>query len=313
MRKTKDYFVLFIKGTAMGGADVVPGVSGGTIAFITGIYEELLNSIKSIDIASLRLLISFRFKDFWKTINGNFLLAVFSGILISLFSLARLISYLIEFYPIQLWSFFLGLIIASAILVLKKVHHWNAGIVIAVLSGIFIAYQITLIAPASSGDSLWGIFFSGMIAICAMILPGISGSFILLIIGKYEMIIESVKDLKIVTLLIFALGCVSGLVVFSRVISWILHKYHNLTIGLLSGFMVGSLNRIWPWKEVLQYRIDSHGEQIPIYDRSIMPNQYFEITGQDPNFPQALLFICLGLFIVVLFERITVWNSPKKI
>ena len=312
MRKFKDYFVLFVKGVAMGGADVVPGVSGGTIAFITGIYEELLDSINSIDLNSLKLLASLKLKEFWKTINGNFLLILFSGILISLFSLAKLIGYLIEFYPIQLWSFFLGLIIASAILVLRKIKQWNIGVVLSVILGTIIAFLITISAPADTGDSLITVFFSGMIAICAMILPGISGSFILLILGKYEMIINAVNELKITVLIVFALGCGMGLAVFSRVIAWILHRYHNIAIGLLAGFMVGSLNKIWPWKEVLEFRINSSNEQVPLFDRSIMPNQYFEMTGQDPHFLQSLLFTCLGIFIVVLFERIASWASPKN-
>ena len=254
MRKLKDYFVLFIKGLAMGGADVVPGVSGGTIAFITGIYEELLDSINSVNLDSLKLLAAFKFKDFWKAINGNFLITLFSGILISLFSLAKLISYLIEFYPIQLWSFFLGLILISAILVLKKIRKWNVVVVFAVIAGSVIAYFITATAPSETGDGLITIFFSGMIAITAMILPGISGSYILLILGKYELMVNAIKDLRIMVLIVFAIGCAAGLATFSRIISWILKKYHNFTVGLLAGFMVGSLNRIWPWKEVIQYR-----------------------------------------------------------
>jgi putative membrane protein len=204
------------------------------------------------------------------------------------------------------------LIIASAIIVLRKIKQWNIGVVLSVILGTIIAFLITISAPADTGDSLITVFFSGMIAICAMILPGISGSFILLILGKYEMIINAVNELKITVLIVFALGCGLGLAVFSRVIAWILHRYHNIAVGLLAGFMVGSLNKIWPWKEVLEFRINSSGEQVPLFDRSIMPNQYFEMTGQDPHFLQALLFTCLGIFIVVLFERIATWASPKN-
>ena len=183
--------------------------------------------------------------------------------------------------------------------------------VISVLTGVVIAYLISISAPTNTGESLIIVFFSGMIAICAMILPGISGSFILLILGKYEMIINAVKELKLSVLIVFAIGCALGLVLFSRVISWILHKYHNLTVALLAGFMVGSLNKIWPWKEVLQYRMNSHGEQVPLYDRSILPNQYFDLRGEDPHFLQAILFVCLGIFIVVIFERIATWTSKN--
>ncbi len=312
MKKIRDNVLLFLKGVAMGGADVVPGVSGGTIAFISGIYEELLDSIKSIDIVAISFLLKFKLKDFWEKINGNFLLVLFSGILVSLFSLARLISYLMINEPIPLWSFFFGLILISAVLVLKKIHHWNLITIIAVIIGGVIAFFITTFSPAETSNSLLFIFFSGMIAISAMILPGISGSFILLILGKYEFIINAVKNLRLDVLIVFALGCIVGLLSFSRLISWILKKYHNIAIAILSGFMLGSLNKIWPWKEVTQYRINSHGEQVSLVDHSILPNQFFEISGNDPQFLNALLFATLGIVLILGIERITSWLSHSK-
>ena len=310
MKKFNDNFLLFIKGVAMGGADVIPGVSGGTIAFITGIYEELLNSIKAIDLSAIQLLFQLKFRVFWEKINGNFLLVLFSGILISLFSLAKLISYLMINEPISIWSFFFGLILISAVLVLKKIQHWHLGTFLALIFGGIIAYFITTFSPAETSNSNIFIFFSGMLAICAMILPGISGSFILLILGKYEYIINVVKDFNIDVLIVFALGCVTGLLSFARLISWVLAKFYNITIALLSGFMIGSINKIWPWKEVIEYRIDRHGDQVPLVDQSILPNQYFEITGNDPQFLNALLFTTLAIILVLGSERIGSWISP---
>ena len=310
--KIRESITLFLKGVAMGGADVVPGVSGGTIAFITGIYEELLDSLQALDLQSLGLLKALKFKEFWKHINGNFLITLFAGIFISLFSLVRMISYLMVHEPIALWSFFFGLILASAILVFRKIRKWNVGVVLATIAGTVIAFYITTFAPAETDNNLIYIFLSGMLAICAMILPGISGSFILLILGKYEYIINSVKDFKIDVILVFGAGCALGLIAFSRVISWVLHRFHNIAIAVLSGFMIGSLNKIWPWKEVIEYRINSLGEQVALYDRSVLPNQYLDITGNNPQFLYALLYTALGIFIVVAFERTTSWISPSK-
>ena len=310
--KIRESITLFLKGVAMGGADVVPGVSGGTIAFITGIYEELLDSIQALDLQSLGLLKTLKFKEFWKHINGNFLITLFAGIFISLFSLVRMISYLMVHEPIALWSFFFGLILASAILVFRKIRKWNVGVVLATIAGTVIAFYITTFAPAETDNNLIYIFLSGMLAICAMILPGISGSFILLILGKYEYIINSVKDFKIDVILVFGAGCALGLIAFSRVISWVLHRFHNIAIAVLSGFMIGSLNKIWPWKEVIEYRINSLGEQVALYDRSVLPNQYLDITGNNSQFLYALLFAALGIFIVVAFERTASWIRPSK-
>ena len=310
--KIRESITLFLKGVAMGGADVVPGVSGGTIAFITGIYEELLDSIQALDLQSLGLLKTLKFKEFWKHINGNFLITLFAGIFISLFSLVRLISYLMVHEPIALWSFFFGLILASAILVFRQIRKCNVGVVLATIAGTVIAFYITTFAPAETDNNLIYIFLSGMLASCAMILPGISGSFILLILGKYEYIINAVKYFKIDVILVFSAGCALGLIAFSRVISWVLHRFHNVAIAVLSGFMIGSLNKIWPWKEVIEYRINSLGEQVALYDRSVLPNQYLDITGNNSQFLYALLFAALGIFIVVAFERTASWIRPSK-
>lgn len=304
MRSFKEYVLLFLKGIGMGSADVVPGVSGGTIAFITGIYDELLNSIKSIDAEAFRLLIKFKLADFWKHINGNFLIVLVAGIAISLFSLAKLITYLLETYPIQLWSFFFGLIVISALMVARDVEKKNWAAALAAIAGILIAYFITSASPAKTSDNLFFAFVSGAIAICAMILPGISGAFILLILGKYTYVLTALKSFDIPVILVFVAGCVIGLLLFSRLISWLLHKYQSLTVALLAGFMVGSLNKIWPWKIVDTYRLNSHGEQVPFLDHNVMPQEFMAQTGNQPHVLEAILFAAAGILLVVLIERI---------
>lgn len=286
----------------MGGADVVPGVSGGTIAFITGIYEELLDSIGEVDVPAFKLLVSGKFSEFWYKINGTFLLVLLSGIFVSLLSLAKLITFLLENYPIQLWSFFFGLIIISSIYVARTIKKWNLRVVIGGLAGIAVAYYITVATPAETPTDSWFIFLSGSLAICAMILPGISGSFILLILGKYEYIVNALSQYKISTLLIFGAGCVTGLLIFSRLISWLLDRYESMTIAILSGFMIGSLNKIWPWKNVLEYHTDRHGEVKPLVTENIMPATYAEITGDNPLLIQAIVFMVCGIMLVLVLE-----------
>ena len=310
MRNVKDYILLFLKGMGMGGADVVPGVSGGTIAFITGIYEELLNSIKSIDKNAIQLLLGGKITALWKHINGKFLITLFSGIFVSVFSLAKLIHYLLNNHPIQLWSFFLGLIIISSLLVSREINRWKTQVVISGIAGILIAYFITEATPATTPDNYLFIFLSGAIAICAMILPGISGSFILLILGKYEFIIESIKDVNILVIVVFGLGCVVGLLSFSRLVSWLLNKYHDITIAILAGFMIGSLNKIWPWKETLSTRLNNKGEFVPLVQKNIWPTEYMEKVG-EPLVLQAILFCCIGILLIIGIEKIAGLSKQK--
>ncbi len=283
------------KGACMGAADVIPGVSGGTIAFIMGIYGELLNSIKSINGEAFRLFFSGKFVAFWKHINGTFLASLFAGILISVFSLARLMKYLLEFHPILLWSFFFGLILASAVYILKGLDKWNVQNIISLLAGVATGAFICLASSGQTPDELWFIFLSGAIAICAMILPGISGSFILLLLGKYEFVMSAVSSLNIPVLLVFALGCAVGIVSFSHFLSWLLKKYYMLTIALLSGFMLGSLLKVWPWK--------TPGAEEG-FDFPALPGTYAEVTGADPLLWQSIGFMLLGLAIVLVIEFI---------
>lgn len=296
---------------SMGAADIVPGVSGGSIALITGIYEKLLDSIKSIDREALGYLFKLEFRMLWSHVNGNFLLTLLVGILTSIFTLSKLITYLMEFHPIPLWSFFCGLIIISAIIILRDITKWTIGVVLAIILGTVSAFYITGLPPIGSPDALWFTFVAGAIAICAMILPGISGSFLLLIMGQYERILAAVSDKNIPVLALFAFGCIVGLLSFSRLISWLLKKHHALTIGLLSGFMLGSINKLWPWKEVLSYRMSSSGVQKPFVTENILPQNYLELTGQESLFLFALLAFSFGVILVLGIERTAYYINRK--
>ena len=281
----------------MGAADVVPGVSGGTIALITGIYEELINSIKSINLDAARLFFTGRWASFWKQINGNFLLAVFAGIFISVLSLARLLEYLLEHQAVLIWSFFFGLILASSYAVSRKINTWDYKKILALLAGIAIAFYITSVTPTTTTDASWFLILSGGLASCAMILPGISGSFILLLLGKYSFALHAVNERIIVDLLLLGLGAVAGLILFANLLSWLLKKYHDLTITVLVGFMIGSLNKIWPWKETLE-TILVEGEIKPLVEKNILPSP----GNSADQFGMALLLAAAGIALILLIE-----------
>ena len=310
MTSIKKYPLTYLKGLAMGAADIVPGVSGGSIAFITGIYGELLDSINSFNAVNVKLLLKFKFLDFYKAVNGSFLLSLLLGIMTSIFSMSSLITYLMSDHPIPLWSFFCGLILISAFLILKDITRWNLGVILALLTGTIIAYFITELPPTSTPDALWFTFVSGAIAICAMILPGISGSFILLIMGQYEPILAAVNNRNFLTLAEIALGSVVGILSFSRVVSWLLKKHHALTIGLLAGFMLGSVNELWPWKIVTAYRTSSTGEEKPFLMENVFPGTYLEQIGIEPQILFAVSAFVFGILLVLGIERFA--NYMKK-
>ena len=296
----------------MGCADVIPGVSGGTVAFISGIYEELINSIKSIDTEAMRLLFGFRIPEFWIKINGNFLISVLAGIVTSLLSLSKLMTYLLEHHPISIWSFFFGLIMVSSPLILRDIKKWNFFSMVSFVIGVGAAYLITILSPTETPTNLFFIFFCGALAICAMILPGISGAFILLLIGKYEYMITSLIEFNIPVIVVFVVGCFLGLVGFSHFLSWILAHYRFPTLALLAGFMIGSLNKVWPWKVVTSFRTNHEGLQVPEFDTSVWPGRYFEATGQDPKIFYAILFAALGIFLVVAIEKTASYLKSKN-
>lgn len=299
-RSIKDYAMLMLKGMGMGAADVVPGVSGGTIAFIAGIYDELINSIKSINRESLTMLFTGKFKAFAKKINAPFLLALISGIAISVFSLAKLITWLLTEQPILIWAFFFGLVLASTWFVMKDIREWNVKTIPTFIAGAAIAYYITVATPADTPSNLLFIFCCGAIAICAMILPGISGSFILVLLGKYFYIMDAVKTFDIVILAVFGAGAFIGITTFSRVLSFTLRRFRNMTLAMLTGFMLGSLNKVWPWKETTEMTIN--GETFAA-ESNILPNVYVA---------EALGLMAIGFASVYILEKLSNKISQPK-
>ena len=313
-RQFKDYFFVTLKGIAMGAADVVPGVSGGTIAFISGIYEELIESIDNLNLGVFKLWKQNGFKAAWSSINGTFLLALFSGIAISILSLAKLIKYLLHNEPILLWSFFFGLVLASILYIGKQIQSWSPKIIIAIIITSIVSYFITLAEPFASPDSPFYLLFCGFIAIIAMILPGVSGAFILLILGAYETAINTVNNLiegvttmnldlfknALLKFFLLGLGAIVGLKVFSKILNWMFKNHKNLTLAILTGFMIGSLNKIWPWKLVTKTRINSEGIEVTALDESILPTSY---VG-DNQIILALVFIVIGFAAILILESL---------
>ena len=301
-RNAKAYSQRFIKGMAMGAADVVPGVSGGTIAFITGIYDELLHSLQQLNPKALLVLKEQGFAAAWRYINGGFLLAVFGGILLSLKTFAEIITLALGAYPILVWSFFFGLILASVVYFAKQQTGWGWRHWLSCLLGAAFVFGVSMLAPAQLPGAWWMLFIGGFIAICAMILPGISGSFLLLLMGLYPVFLQALSDLDIVALASFGAGCVCGLLSFSRLLAWLLDHYHKVTLAVLIGFLVGSMNVTWPWKQVLTTTVDRHGEVIPLVQKNVLPGQFEAITGQDAMLIWAVAFFVLGALLVLLTE-----------
>jgi len=300
--KFGEAFVLFLKGVGMGAADVVPGVSGGTIAFITGIYERLIQAIKNINIKNLKLLFTGKIKEFWKNIDGTFLFCLVLGIATSLLTLAHLMTYLLDNHPILVWAFFFGLVLASTFFVGRSVK-WNWKTVTAFLLFTVVAFFITSPGnePISSNNSYWFIFLCGVIAICAMILPGISGSFILVLLGQYYFILDSLKNFDMAVILIFIVGALIGIIGFSHVLSWLFKNFEMITLASLTGFMFGSLNKIWPWKETLTTYVDNNGITKALTEKNITPSQF----GDENQLFTAILLMIIGFVIIFVFEFIS--------
>jgi putative membrane protein len=298
-----NYLKTYLKGMAMGAADVVPGVSGGTIAFITGILDTLLESIGRISPSLISIIRKQGVKAAFSHINGPFLVCVFGGILTSIFTLARLITYLLHNHPIPVWSFFFGLILISVVHMLKQVKGVTAARVVLFGLGFVIAWGITMLKPIALEMTYLNVFFGGCIAITAMILPGISGSFILLLLGLYTSVMGAVKSFDIGIIVTFAVGAVIGLLSFSRVLSLLLRKYHDATLVFLTGLMLGTLGKIWPWKEVLSFRENSKGEMVPLDERILSPLQYEHLTGQASLLTYAVIAMLAGILVVWGLER----------
>jgi len=315
MRKLfPDYFLITLKGLAMGAADVVPGVSGGTIAFISGIYQELIDSINKVDLSFLSSWKKNGFKTAWQQINGNFLLALVLGIAISVLTLSKVITHLLATQPILVWSFFFGLVIASIYFVGKQITSIKSFTILTFIFGTIISYYITIVEPVASPDSYPYLFLSGFVAIIAMILPGISGAFILLLMGSYAVVIGTINNFReallsfnlqllfqtLLKLGTFAIGAILGLKLFSKVLHWMFDNHRNTTLALLTGFMMGSLNKVWPWKKVLSTRVDSHGNEVTFMDKSILPH-YFEGNNQ---LIIALVLMVVGFLTIFILEKV---------
>jgi len=298
-RNFKDYALISLKGIAMGAADVVPGVSGGTIAFISGIYEELVTTISGINLGLLKEWREFGFSSMWKKANGNFIIALFLGIAISVFTVMRLANYLLENHPILIWSFFFGLVIASIWFVGKQIPKWNAKIITALVLGAAVAFYITTLPPITGTQSPFFLFIAGAIAVCAMILPGISGAFILVLLGAYKTISEAIHDFDFKTIGIVAVGAVVGLLSFSRVLKWLFLKYKAVTLAVLTGFITGSLNKIWPWKEILE-TVTVGDKDMVIREQSVLPQNF----DGDPQLIFALLLMVAGFLLILILERV---------
>ncbi|MBI1285962.1 MAG: DUF368 domain-containing protein [Flavobacteriales bacterium] len=316
-RSTKDFVFLYLKGMTMGAADVVPGVSGGTIAFITGIYEELLETIKGFNLSVLKTLKDEGIKATWQKTNATFLVVLLAGIFTSVVTLAKGITYLLDAYPVLLWAFFFGLIVASSLIIGRYIKTWGVKEIAALLAGSAIAFYITVAAPSQMPDGLIYIFLAGMIAICAMILPGISGSFILLLMGAYGIVLGSISGLvdglksvdiesiiKFGTnIIVFILGCVVGIISFSNFLSWMFKKAYSMTMALLTGFMIGSLNKVWPWKETTEFRINSHGEEVPFLQSNVSPMHFEELYGVSSQLWLAIALCISGFALVFIMEK----------
>jgi putative membrane protein len=276
----------------MGAANVIPGVSGGTMALILGIYEELIHAIRSVNFRFLRLISFLKIREALSSISWPFLLPVGVGILLATFSLAKALSWLLDTYPVTVWSFFFGLILSSVFTVSRVVKEWRMPTVIAIGLGTVAAYFLFGLIPVATPDAPWFIFVSGFIAICAMILPGISGAYILVLLGKYRYILEALNNKDLVTLSLLIAGALVGLLSFVRIIGWLLKRYHDLTMAILIGLMLGSLRKIWPWKDTLTTVFDSHGKEIPTLQINILP----PCLNSEVGF--ALLSMVFGFLVV---------------
>lgn len=311
--------LLALKGMAMGMAEVVPGVSGGTIAFITGIYERLIDSIKSFNGGLVRLIFKGRFKEAWQHVDGNFLFFLLGGMAAGMVVGVFVITKLLHSHPLLLWAFFFGLILASCVYVGSQLKRWGAVQVLFMIAMAALAFLVTVAKPTDSTDAMWFVALSGMLAISALMLPGLSGSFVLLLLGMYTVVISEVKSLlegdmaSLGLVLVFAVGCLIGLFSFARVLSWAFKYYKDVTLAALTGLMIGSLNKVWPWQQVLETRISSKGVEEVLYSKSVLPGTFSQLDtnflyGTDPMILPVIGCMLLGIAIVFVLERF----GPKE-
>ncbi len=297
-RSFPDYIVLGVKGFCMGASDVVPGVSGGTMAFILGIYEELIDAIKSFDLKSLQFLVTMKLRPLVDRISWQFLLAVGIGIFAAIFTLSGLLSWLLQNRPVFIWSFFLGLILASVLSVSRRVEAWRILTWLCLVGGTLGSYFLVGLVPVGTPNDYWFLFLCGAVAICAMILPGISGSYILVLLGKYQYVLDAVNHRDFLVLGLVAAGACVGIIAFARILGWLLKNYHDLMVATLTGLMIGSLRKIWPWKEALESVVDAHGQMVPLVQSNILPGQW------NGEVLAALSLMVAGLLAVLFLDRL---------
>ena len=303
----KQHLITYIKGVAMGAADVVPGVSGGTIALITHIYERLISAIDTISLSLVLQLFTSNRKEAWAKLDGSFLLALSLGIGTSILLVTGGVSWLLEYFPIPLWAFFFGLILSSAFVLKSSVSNWNMGSILMLILGGLIAFGIGLVAPSQGSDSLIYLFFCGMLVVIAMILPGISGAFILILLGAYGTALDTVEQLKsfvidgFIVFAVMASGGLVGLKVFAKILRWLYNTYKNMVLATMIGFLLGSLYKVWPWKEITQYYTNSSGERMPLTSVSVFP----DVLNADNHVILAVCTFFLGLILLFLLERLS--------
>ncbi|SDU11955.1 DUF368 domain-containing protein [Halopseudomonas salegens] len=301
-RRRMAFVLLFFKGMAMGAADLVPGVSGGTVAFITGIYERLLAAIAACTPGRLLAFMRGQVRESWLAIDGTFLLVLLAGIFTSIATLARVISYLLAEQSILIWSFFFGLILISIPLVARNIERWNSWVALLLVLGAGLAWLLGVSSPLQLQATPVVVFFGAALAICAMILPGVSGSFILLLLGLYASVLGAVRDFNISLLVVFLLGCVAGLLSFSRLINYLLLHARNVTLAFLTGLLIGSLGKVWPWKQTLSWRENSAGEQVPLLQSNIWPAEFARLTGEPAQWAAGLALMLAAVVLVYLLD-----------
>lgn len=299
----RQYIFAFLKGIAMGAANVIPGVSGGTIALITGVFERLINAIKSFDLKAVKLIFSGKIKEFVQHTDLYFLMALFLGVGISIISLAKLLEVLFQNYQVLVWSYFFGLILASVYYVGKTISRWTTPVILLFIAGFALAVAFTIMSPAKENNSIWFNFMAGIVAACSMILPGLSGSFVLLLMGSYRLImIEAVSNFDFTILIPVGMGAVVGIIAFSHFLSWVFKKYKDQMISLLTGFILGSLAIIWPWKTVIETYRDRHDVVRPLITENVMPATYEAVNQANPFIFVAIICIICGIVSIVAIE-----------
>lgn len=318
MANLSKHFITGVKGFGMGAANVIPGVSGGTIALLTGIFTELIDALNALmDPSSWKLLLSGKFREFWKFIHGAFLVSLFAGVLISIFSLAKLMVYVMAFHPIQTWAFFFGLIIASSAYMIYDIKGWKVLDFLFFTVGIALGVVICTLSPTTTPDDLWFIFICGAIAVCTMILPGISGSFILVILGKYDYIMQALNQMNIPVLAVFALGCVIGILGFSKFLHWLLKHSERQTMLVLVGFVIGALVKVWPWNNVgaiaeaqlLRSGMDAEAAKS---GAEMLIAGGATLKDFDLQIPAAILFAISGILLVAGLEYMSTVHKLKE-